>query len=99
MPRLIAVVLTALLGFALTGSTAQAAKTSAKPTVVLVHGAFADASGWSGVIDRLEDRGYPVLAPANPLRGVSADAAYLRAFLATDRPARSCSSATPTAAW
>jgi pimeloyl-ACP methyl ester carboxylesterase len=50
---------------------------------VLVHGAFADASGWSGVIDRLERRGYPVIAPANPLRGVSADAAYLRAFLAT----------------
>ncbi len=80
MPRLIAVLLTALLGFALTGSTAQA---SSKPTVVLVHGAFADASGWSGVIDRLEDRGYPVLAPANPLRGVAADAAYLRTFLAT----------------
>ena len=73
-------------------------KTSATPTVVLVHGAFADASGWSGVIDRLEDRGYPVLAPANPLRGVAADAAYLRSFLATV-PGRSCSSATPTAAW
>ena len=50
---------------------------------MLVHGAFADASGWSGVIDRLEHRGYPVLAPANPLRGVAADAAYLRSFLAT----------------
>src|SRR4051812_5383594 len=68
---------------AATTSTAHAAKTSATPTVVLVHGAFADASGWSGVIDRLEDRGYPVLAPANPLRGVAADAAYLRSFLAT----------------
>ena len=60
MPRLIAVLLTALLGLALTGSTAQAAKTSAKPTVVLVHGAFADASGWNGVIDRARGRrGYP----------------------------------------
>jgi pimeloyl-ACP methyl ester carboxylesterase len=63
-------------------SRAAPARQTAKPTVVLVHGAFADASGWSGV-DRLERRGYPVIAPANPLRGVSADAAYLRAFLAT----------------
>ena len=54
-----------------------------KPTVVLVHGAFADASGWAGVIKRLQDDGYPVLAPANPLRGLSSDAAYLRTVLAT----------------
>ena len=52
-----------------------------KPTVVLVHGAFADASGWAGVITRLQDDGYPVLAPANPLRGLSSDAAYLRTVL------------------
>jgi len=83
MPRIIVAVLTALLALALTGSTAQAAKPPAKPTVVLVHGAFADASGWSSVIERLEDRGYPVLAPANPLRGVAADSAYLRSFLET----------------
>src|SRR4051812_37185971 len=55
----------------------------AKPTVVLVHGAFADASGWSGVIERLQSRGYTVIAPANPLRGVDSDAAYLRSVLAT----------------
>src|SRR4051794_8033872 len=54
-----------------------------KPTVVLMHGAFADASGWGGVIPRLQRRGYPVIAPANPLRGVASDAAYLRSFLAT----------------
>jgi pimeloyl-ACP methyl ester carboxylesterase len=52
-----------------------------KPTVVLVHGAFADASGWAGVITRLQRDGYPVLAPANPLRGLSSDAAYLRTVL------------------
>jgi pimeloyl-ACP methyl ester carboxylesterase len=52
-----------------------------KPTVVLVHGAFADASGWAGVITRLQDDGYPVIAPANPLRGLSGDAAYLRTVL------------------
>ena len=39
-------------------------------TVVLVHGAFADASGWNGVIDRLLARGLQVIAPANPLRGI-----------------------------
>ena len=54
-----------------------------KPTVVLVHGAFADASGWYGVQERLEDKGYKVISPANPLRGVSADAAYLKSFLTT----------------
>jgi pimeloyl-ACP methyl ester carboxylesterase len=54
-----------------------------KPTVVLVHGAFADASGWGGVITRLAGRGYPVLAPANPLRGVASDAGYIASVLAT----------------
>jgi pimeloyl-ACP methyl ester carboxylesterase len=50
---------------------------SGGPTVVLVHGAFADASGWGGVISRLQEQGIPVMAPANPLRGVSGDAAYI----------------------
>ncbi|MFF3505695.1 alpha/beta fold hydrolase [Streptomyces sp. NPDC003247] len=47
------------------------------PTVVLVHGAFADAAGWLGVIDELQRDGIRVLAPANPLRGLASDAAYL----------------------
>lgn len=47
---------------------------SAKPTVVLVHGAFADSSSWNGVIAILERDGYKVVAAANPLRGVRADA-------------------------
>jgi len=46
-----------------------------QPTIVLVHGAFADSSGWDGVIDPLVDAGHPVIAAANPLRGVAADAA------------------------
>ena len=50
---------------------------SGGPTVVLVHGAFADASGWAGVISRLQADGIPVMAPANPLRSVSGDAAYI----------------------
>jgi pimeloyl-ACP methyl ester carboxylesterase len=54
-----------------------------KPTVVLVHGAFADASGWNDVTDRLQGEGYTVLATANPLRGVQSDAAHLRSILDT----------------
>jgi pimeloyl-ACP methyl ester carboxylesterase len=54
----------------------------ARPTIVLVHGAFADASSWGAVVPRLLHAGYPVLAPANPLRGVGADATYLRRVLA-----------------
>lgn len=50
-----------------------------QPTVVLVHGAFADASGWYGVIDVLQNRGIAVVAVPNPLRGVSLDAAYVAA--------------------
>jgi pimeloyl-ACP methyl ester carboxylesterase len=46
------------------------------PTVVLVHGAFADGSSWSGVIERLNQRGITVTAPANPLRGIEIDSAY-----------------------
>src|SRR4051794_12757940 len=51
-------------------------------TVVLVHGAFADGSGWNGVIERLQAEGVHVIAPANPLRGIAADSAYLAAVLA-----------------
>ncbi|WP_432574105.1 alpha/beta fold hydrolase [Kineococcus sp. SYSU DK005] len=55
----------------------------ARPTIVLVHGAFADASGWGAVIERLHRRGYTAIAPANPLRGLASDAEYLRTFLST----------------
>jgi pimeloyl-ACP methyl ester carboxylesterase len=48
-----------------------------KPTVVLVHGAFADASSWNGVIAILKKDGYSVVAVANPLRGVKSDAKYV----------------------
>jgi pimeloyl-ACP methyl ester carboxylesterase len=54
---------------------------SDSPTVVLVHGAFADGSSWSGVIERLNTRGITTIAVANPLRGVSADSAYLASVL------------------
>jgi pimeloyl-ACP methyl ester carboxylesterase len=52
-----------------------------QPTVVLVHGAFADASSWNGVITRLQSEGVPVIAPANPLRGITADSAYLASVI------------------
>jgi len=51
------------------------------PTVVLVHGAFLDASSWNGVIQRLQSRGITVTAPANPLRGIAVDSAYLASVL------------------
>jgi pimeloyl-ACP methyl ester carboxylesterase len=49
---------------------------ASSPTVVLVHGAFADASSWNGVIPLLEAKGVEVTAPANPLRGISIDSEY-----------------------
>ena len=52
-----------------------------KPTVVLVHGAFADASSWNGVITRLQKQGYPVVAPALGMRGLASDSAYLASLL------------------
>jgi pimeloyl-ACP methyl ester carboxylesterase len=52
-----------------------------KPTIVLVHGAFADSSSWNDVIARLEDDGYRVIAAANPLRDLHADAEYVRSVL------------------
>ncbi|MFH9044254.1 alpha/beta fold hydrolase [Streptomyces sp. NPDC017966] len=54
----------------------------AKPTVVLVHGAFADSTSWNDVIRRLRHDGYPVVAVANPLRSLSGDSAYLKDVLA-----------------
>jgi pimeloyl-ACP methyl ester carboxylesterase len=56
---------------------------SAKPTIVLVHGAFADASGFAAVAGRLQADGYTVIAPANPLRGLASDSAYVASVLKT----------------
>ncbi|XVV15209.1 alpha/beta fold hydrolase [Actinoplanes sp. CA-131856] len=57
--------------------------TDDKPTIVLVHGAFADGSGFAGIARRLVADGYPVVATANPLRGLTSDAAHLKALLAS----------------
>ena len=55
---------------------------TAAPTVALVHGAFADSSGWTGVIHRLRAAGVTAVAISNPLRGISEDAAYVASALA-----------------
>ncbi|AXO15627.1 alpha/beta hydrolase [Thalassospira indica] len=52
-----------------------------RPTIVLIHGAFAASDSWDGVTDILLADGYPVVSVANPLRSVSGDAAYARAVI------------------
>src|SRR5688500_20383562 len=54
-----------------------------KPTIVLVHGAWADASGFAGEIRPLQERGFRAIGFANPLRGLAEDAAYLADYLRT----------------
>src|SRR5881296_1549196 len=61
----------------------NAADTGVKPSVVLVHGAWADGSSWSRVVAHLQATGYTVYAPPNPLRGLASDPAYVVGFLAT----------------
>jgi pimeloyl-ACP methyl ester carboxylesterase len=56
---------------------------NAKPTIVLVHGDWADGSSWNAVTKRLIHRGYNVVVPPNPLRGPTEDSAYLKSFLET----------------
>src|SRR5690349_5010180 len=64
-------------------ATDAPARTRGKPTIVLVHGAFADASGFGAVTSRLQERGYTVIAPADPLRGPASDAAYVASVMKT----------------
>jgi pimeloyl-ACP methyl ester carboxylesterase len=52
------------------------------PTIVLVHGAFAESASWNGVVEQLQSQNLDVIAAANPLRSVSGDAAYLRDVIA-----------------
>ena len=82
-----------LLGVGLAGSATAATATghapsgsaapAPKPTIVLVHGAWADSSSWNAVVEQLQALGYTVDAPPNPLGGVSSDSAYLSDFLST----------------
>jgi pimeloyl-ACP methyl ester carboxylesterase len=85
--RIIAVAATAVTAASLivatTASNATANPLSAqpKPTVVLVHGAWADSSSWDGVVSRLQRDGYPVDVFPTPLRSLTTDVAYLRTYL------------------
>ena len=54
---------------------------SGAPTVVLVHGAFADSSSWNGVIERLQRKGVQVKTASNPLRGITIDSEYVAGVL------------------
>src|SRR5262245_39527959 len=72
----------ALLIIAARGSAASApARKAHLPTIVLVHGDWADGSSWSKVIPRLQKRGFTVVAPPNLLRGPVTDGAYLAHYL------------------
>ena len=62
---------------------ASADSSQRKPTIVLVHGAWADGSSWSHIIPILQREDYTVVAPPNPLRGLTRDAAYLASYLST----------------
>lgn len=70
----------ALAAAMITATAAMAAPV--KPTVVLVHGAFADSSSWNGVVKILEKDGYPVIAASNPLRSLKGDAQAVADVLA-----------------
>ncbi|MEH2153293.1 alpha/beta fold hydrolase [Nostoc sp.] len=71
------IILITSLGAIMTTASAQ----DNKPTVVFVHGAFAESSSWNGVLTKLITKGYPVVAAANPLRGVKSDADYVASIL------------------
>jgi pimeloyl-ACP methyl ester carboxylesterase len=86
---IIAAVIVAIAGLVIPLSQSASARTAEaasagggpKPSIVLVHGAWADTSSWDGVIQRLQADGYTVYAPPNPLQGLAYDPAYLADFL------------------
>src|SRR5262245_32262618 len=86
---MVAAVLAALIALATpaVGGAADAQPTTntttTKATIVLVHGAWADGSGWNKVVARLQDLGYPVRVPPNPLRSLPGDSATIADFLST----------------
>ena len=72
--------------FAASGDTRSQASetgTGGKPTVVLVHGGWDNSTGWNAVVARLQERGFDVIAPANPLRDLASDSAYISSVLDT----------------
>jgi pimeloyl-ACP methyl ester carboxylesterase len=83
MQTILKLLLLVLAGWAGTAAAQTPQKTPTRPTVVLVHGAFAESSSWNPVVGELLKAGYPVIAAANPLRSVKGDAAYLTSILSS----------------
>lgn len=81
--RLSVVCLFALAVLVISSAAARPSTSVPKPTVVLVHGAWADSSSWGEVVRRLQRDGYTVNVLPNPLRGLAIDSAYLASFLNT----------------
>jgi len=79
----VAAIIAALGAAAASSAATPAPAPGPKPTIVLVHGAFAESDSWNGVISILTRDGYPVIAAANPLRGVKYDADYVSSLLAS----------------
>src|SRR5687768_16380475 len=65
------------------GAYASGRNDSSKPTIVLVHGGWDNSTGWNAVVARLQSRGFDVIAPANPLRALASDSAYVSSVLDT----------------
>jgi len=83
MKKVIPLVIIALLAIPASvtfGSTRNMAN-MVKPSIVLVHGVWADGSSWSRVVGLLQVQGYTVYVPPNPLRGLASDSAYIASFL------------------
>lgn len=84
MHRVVGGVLLAASLFTTANVSAQTPSAPAQmPTIVLVHGAFAESSSWNPVIQKLSGDGYKIIAVANPLRGVKSDAAYLSSVISS----------------
>ncbi|MFI5713436.1 alpha/beta fold hydrolase [Kribbella sp. NPDC051620] len=88
LPLAVAALTVGALALGVGSASASSAETTqsdakVKPTIVLVHGAWADGSSWSAVTAKLQSAGYTVDVEANPLRGLTTDAQYLRDLLAT----------------
>lgn len=88
-PRLRSVAIVTVLALIVAPTHAASAAGSgarsggSKPTIVLVHGAWADGSGWNDVIRRLQRDGFPVRVPPNPLRSLPGDSATIASFIST----------------
>ena len=78
---LVAVIMFGLTSAGIVRAEDQPIKQQAKPTILLVHGAWADSSSWNGGVDLLLKDGYTVRALPNTLRGLSADAAVISTYL------------------